>query len=188
MPNLLIITHPEVIVDPNVPVTDWGLSETGRDRATTFAASSVFADVTQIWTSTERKARETGDILAASQSLSVAQHLDLGENDRSSTGFLPPTEFETAADAFFAHPDVSFRGWETARDAQSRVLSAVNSIIGAHEGQDLAIATHGAVGTLLWCALSNRPIDRIYDQPSQGHYWQADISTLKPQSGWLPMA
>lgn len=37
------------------------------------------------------------------------------ENDRSSTGFLPPEEFEVVADAFFAQPGVSVRGWETAQ-------------------------------------------------------------------------
>ncbi len=184
MPNLLIITHPEVVIDPDTPVTDWGLNQTGRRRAAKFASSKKFAEVTQIWTSAEQKARDTGEILAAPRNLPVKQHSGLGKNDRSTTGFLPREEFEAAADIFFAEPDISFCGWETAAEAQARILQTVTTIVGKHDGKDLAIVTHGAVGTLLWCALSNRPIDRLHDQPSQGHYWLADLSSLRPTSGW----
>ena len=188
MPNLLIITHPEVVIDPDTPITEWGLSTTGRRRAASFAASEVMANVSHIWASSERKARDTGEILAAPLGLPLNIHPELGENDRSTTGFLPREKFEVAADAFFAQPDISFRGWETAIDAQKRILRAVLEITRAHGTGDLAIVTHGAVGTLLWCELSGNPIDRQYDQPSQGHYWQASLTTLRPFSTWLPMA
>ncbi len=185
MAKLLVITHPEVIVDPKVPIPDWGLSDIGRTRAAGFAASDACVGVSHIWSSDERKARDAAEILAAPHGLPVEINAQLGENDRSATGFLPSAEFEAAADAFFAHPKLSFRGWETAVAAQTRVHQAVASIVKSHEGGDLAIVTHGAVGTLLWCALSDRAIDRRYDQPGQGHYWQADLQTLTPETGWL---
>ena len=47
----------------------------------------------------------------------------LGENDRSSTGYLPKAEFEAVADAFFARPEESVRGWERAVDAQRRIVA-----------------------------------------------------------------
>lgn len=184
MPDLIVISHPEVVVDPARPIPDWGLSEAGRRRAAAFAASPAFEDVTHIWSSAERKARDTAALLAAPRDLPVAVDARLGENDRSATGFLPPPEFEAAADAFFARPEMSFRGWERATDAQARIVAAVRKIVANHTGGDLAIATHGGVGTLLWCALSNTPIDRRHDQPGQGHYWTADLATLRPRHGW----
>lgn len=188
MPKLLVITHPEVTVDPAIPVTDWSLSALGRQRAHVFSASRAFAAVTQIWTSAERKALETSDILASVRALPVSIESRLGENDRSATGFLPPQEFEAAADAFFSHPDARFRGWETAVDAQIRIRQAVSEIAQTHTEGDLAVVTHGAVGTLLWCALSGHPINRLYDQPSQGHFWQAELPALAVSTGWLPIA
>ena len=188
MPKLIVITHPEVVIDPDTPITDWVLSETGRHRARVFAASKRFANVSGIWTSAEQKARDTAFILAAPRNLPVQIEPGLGENDRSSTGFLPRAEFEAAADAFFADPRASFRGWETARDAQSRILDAVTAITRTHIGEDLAIVTHGAVGTLLHCALSGHPIDRKYDQPGQGHFWEADLPEMKPKTGWQTIA
>ncbi len=187
MPKLLIITHPEVVIDPNIPVTDWGLSETGRHRASAFANAEIFSEVSQIWTSTEQKARDTAEILATPRDLPVNLNADLGENDRSTTGFLPRDAFEAAADAFFDHPATSFHGWETAIEAQQRIHRATISIVEKQDGNDLAIVTHGAVGTLLWCILSGRPVDRRYDQPAQGHYWQADLKTLEPLSGWCSL-
>lgn len=32
MPLVYFITHPEVVIDPGVPVPQWPLSETGRRR------------------------------------------------------------------------------------------------------------------------------------------------------------
>lgn len=187
MADLLFITHPEVVVDPDVPIEQWGLNETGQRRAARFAQSAEFAGVTRIWSSSERKAQDTSAILAASRGLPVETDPRLGENDRSATGFLPPNEFERAADTFFANPDQSFRGWETAADAQRRIHAVVCDLVRKHTQGDLAIVSHGAVGTLLWCALTERPIDRRYDQPSQGHFWRAGLGTLVPESGWLTL-
>ena len=187
MTKLIFITHPEVEVDPNRDVTDWGLNTTGRARAEAFATNPAMAGVTAIWSSDERKAVEAAAILAVPRGLIVQRRSDLGENDRSATGFLPPDEFETAADRFFAAPEVSFQGWERAVEAQDRIAAAVRAIVADHVQGDLAIVSHGAVGTLLWCHLTDRPVDRRHDQPSQGHYWCADLETLMPGTGWQPI-
>ena len=188
MPKLVIISHPEVVVNPEIAITKWELSEVGRTRAEAFANAPIMASVSAIWSSTERKAEQTAAILAKPHGLEVKLNPALGENDRSATGFLPPHQFEAAADAFFAAPDVSFRGWETATDAQARIVGAVTSIMDAHDGGDLAIVTHGAVGTLLWCHLSGVRIDRQHDQPGQGHFWSADLDTLCCSLGWRAIA
>lgn len=188
MARLIFITHPEVIVDPLVPIERWRLSEAGVRRMQAFAEDPVTADVTAIWSSAETKALEAAAILAARLGLSVEVDQRLGENDRSATGFLPPDEFERAADAFFAEPTKSFRGWERAVDAQQRVVTAVTSVLEAHKGGDLAIVAHGGVGALLLCALLGRPISRDMDQPSQGHYWVARLPDLRVEHSWRPIA
>lgn len=188
LPKLVVISHPEVVVEPDIPITDWGLSDRGRAQAEGFAASPIMSSVSAIWSSTERKAAETAAILAKPLGLDVRFRHDLCENDRSATGFLPPSQFEAAADAFFAAPDASFHGWETATAAQTRVVRAVRCIVNCHDGKDLAIVTHGAVGTLLWCQFSEEKIDRQFDQFKQGNYWSADLQTLCPRCGWRPIS
>lgn len=188
MPRVLIVSHPEVIVDPDIPVTDWRLSGSGRQKAARFAMSDRIANVTHVWSSTETKARETARIIARPRDLPISFDDRLCENDRRATGFLPPVLFGAAANAFFAEPGASFRGWETAFDAQARIVQAVRDIAEHHVSGDVAVVTHGAVGTLLYCHLQGLTIDRAHDQPGQGHYWSADLMTLRPDHGWIPMS
>ncbi len=184
MARLIFVTHPEVIVEPERPVPRWRLSGPGIERMRVFAASPVVAEVGAVWSSTETKAIEAAGILAGALGLGVRVSARLGENDRSATGYLPPAEFEALADRFFAEPETSVRGWERAVDAQARVQVAVAEIVAGHGEGDLAIVAHGAVGTLLLCALSGVPISRSRDQPFQGHFWRAALPELRPEGGW----
>jgi broad specificity phosphatase PhoE len=178
-----VVTHPEVHVRPEVPVTQWELSATGRARLAHLVAQPWTADLTRVVSSTERKAVETAEALAAHVGLPVRLDPDLGENDRSATGYLPPPEFEATADEFFAHPDVSVRGWETARSAQQRIVAAVRRSVSGAEG-DTAVVGHGGVGTLLLCHLLGVPIDRSHDQPGQGSHFAFDPLTGRVEHGW----
>ena len=118
MPIAYYITHPQVQIDANVPVPDWGLSEIGRARALAMLEQPWVGSIRRVVSSAERKAIETAEILARQLGLTVEVRERMHENDRSATGFLPPPEFEAVADRFFANPHKSIRGWERAIDAQ----------------------------------------------------------------------
>ncbi len=168
---LYYLSHPEVDIDPDVPVPDWGLSAKGRDRVSALAASGWSKTVARVLTSPERKARETAALLAAPRRLVVEVVAGSGEVDRSAAGYVPHDRHEALANALFAHPDKSAAGWETARAAQARVASALAPWLGI-DG-DSVVVGHGGFGTLLWCHLTGRPIARAEDQPGGGHVWAA---------------
>lgn len=164
----LYIAHPQVRIDPAVPVPDWGLSERGRERALLAASSDWATEIGRFVASTERKAIETAEILSAGR-LAIETDHAMGENDRSATGFLPPDTFEDAANWFFAHPQESFKGWERAVDAQTRIVAAVERVLANHDPNvPIAFVGHGGVGTLLKCHLTGKPIARDGDQPAGG--------------------
>lgn len=188
MGRLVFVTHPEVIVDPRRPVPRWHLSDRGIARMRTFAASDVVTGVRRVWASDETKAIEAAGLLAGALGLPVDVHPGLRENDRSATGFVPPDLFEQLADAFFARPDESVRGWERAVDAQARVVGAYDAIRRDASEGDIAIVAHGGVGTLLLCHLAGRPIDRAHDQPFQGHYFTADLASGTVIHPWRAIA
>jgi broad specificity phosphatase PhoE len=184
----LFISHPEVVIDPAVPIPRWGLTDRGIARMRAFAARPVAAGITEVWASSETKAIEAAGILAGRFGLPVRVDDALHENDRSATGFLPPDEFGRVADAFFAEPEVRVRGWERAIDAQARVAAAVDRILtGSANPEGLAIVAHGAVGTLLLCRYLGEPISRARDQPFPGHYWSFDPTTRTASEGWRPL-
>ncbi|NTF06284.1 histidine phosphatase family protein [Agrobacterium rubi] len=165
----LYITHPQVRIDADVPVPDWGLSDLGIERARKASALPWAKTLHRIVSSTENKAIETAQILASVSGVVVETVPEMHENDRSATGFLPPDRFEAAADWFFAHPQASYKGWETAIDAQARIVSAVGAILSSHDpAQPIAFVGHGGVGALLKCHLAGSEITRTQDQPPGG--------------------
>ena len=175
MRRILFLTHPEVVIDPAVPVPRWHLAPAGIAKLRRFAASGALEGVGAVWSSTEAKAIETAGILAAARGLGVRVREDLGENDRSATGYLPPPEFERMADAFFANPATSVRGWEKAADAQARIVAAVQALAAEETAPgDILVAAHGAVGALLRGHLMGVPISRALDQPAAGCWFAVE--------------
>ncbi|MGH6616604.1 histidine phosphatase family protein [Sphingomonas sp.] len=188
------LSHPQVRVDPAIPVPDWGLSDAGRERLSALAGREWLASVRRIVSSGERKAIETAEILAPLTGATVELVAAMHENDRSATGFLPPDEFEATANQFFAQPAQSVRGWERAIDAQARIARAVRrSLADRADDETVLFVGHGGVGTLLKCAIAGDPIDRRHDQAAAGghpgggnvHAFEADLSASR--FGWTAM-
>jgi broad specificity phosphatase PhoE len=64
-------------------------------------------------------------------------------------------------------------------DAQARIVSTVTDLVARDESSEaIAIVSHGAVGTLLYCHLAGLPISRQWDQPpnSGGNYFEFSLS------------
>ena len=193
MTYALYVTHPQVVQDPNVPVPRWGLSEKGRGRAERFANHRMVRAARRIISSNETKALELAAALATVSEVRVESGENFGENDRSSTGFVPPERFEQLADAFFARPEISTEGWERAIDAQARVVGAFESALAVHDPVVPVIFTgHGAVGTLLKCHLGGRAIARSEDQrrigdPGGGNVFVVRIGDRALITDWMAM-
>ncbi|HMG51335.1 MAG TPA: histidine phosphatase family protein, partial [Inquilinus sp.] len=177
----------DVAIDPAVPVPEWPLSERGRTRMRAVLRQPWVADLRAVFCSTERKAIDGATILAGALGLPVIEISELGENDRSSTGYLPKLEFEAVADAFFARPQESVRGWERAADAQRRIVAAIDEVLRRAPAEgDIAIVSHGGVGALLLCHLQGRPISREADQPAGqgGHHYAFTSEDRRLLHGW----
>ncbi|RUX88722.1 MULTISPECIES: histidine phosphatase family protein [unclassified Mesorhizobium] len=167
---------------------EWGLSDIGRARAFAMLDRPWIGSIRRIVSSAERKAMETAEILATHLRLVIEVRERMHENDRSATGFLPPPEFETVADQFFANPHESIRGWERAIDAQHRIVSEVDTVLGTNDADDIVFVGHGGVGTLLLLSLSGREISREADQPAGGgNYFAYDIGARRILHGWQPV-
>jgi broad specificity phosphatase PhoE len=159
------ITHPEVVIDPAVPVPQWSLSERGRERMHALLQRPWVGRLEAIFSSTEKKAVDGAEILSRATGVAFRQMDALGENDRSSTGYLPKAEFETVVDEFFARPQESVRGWERAIDVQRRVVGALTRAAhGAAGSGPVAVVSHGGAGALLMCHLKRVAISRAEEQ------------------------
>lgn len=192
---LRYISHPDVHIDPDVPVPQWSLNEQGRRRTQAMLAQPWLAEVGRVVSSAEVKALETADIVARHLDLPVEVRPDSGETDRSSTGVVSHERHEALADKFFAEPNRSADGWETAKDAQARIVAALADLIADDSTPisapapklDVVVVGHGGVGTLLLCHLSGLEIDRRHDQSGSGHVWSYDRTNDRVLHRWHPI-
>lgn len=190
MPRVIrYLTHPQVLIDPTKDVREWSLNAVGRARVRALARSGALHGTTVVFSSAETKAIETATPLAAAAGCALSIRGGMHENDRSATGFLPAEEFEAVADAFFAQPDQSVRGWETAKAAQARIVGEVRACLAHTPEGDILFVGHGAVGTLLYCHLADLPISRDHDQGAGGGgcFFEFDDEQGGPEAGWRPM-
>ncbi|WP_112661853.1 histidine phosphatase family protein [Microvirga flavescens] len=187
MSRLIFITHPEVIIDPNQPIPEWPLSEVGRCRMERFTESLAGDDIRAVYASTERKALDGAAVVAEKFGLTVKTDPDLGENDRSATGYIAPPEFWDVVREFFDHPTRSVRGWERAIDAQTRIVRAMTRVLRSERGEgDIVVVSHGAVGCLLTAHLQRVAIGQESrpTHPGGGCYLILDRDPLAIRSGW----
>lgn len=186
--RVFYLSHPQVVVDPAVPVPRWGLSPRGRERCMTCCGSRVLAGLVHIVASDETKATETAEAFARARGLAVTVAPETHENDRSATGFVPEPRFSEIADQFFARPHESVLGWERAIDAQARIVDAVARVLTDAPPGDILIAGHGGVGTLLYSHHAGEPIARIRDQPpGGGNVVVYERATMRPLHSWRAM-
>ncbi len=188
MATVYFISHPEVVVDRSIPIPEWDLSDKGRQRLEILVAQPWIATIGVVFSSEERKARTAAERIAGELGLEVGSLAELGEMDRSATGMLEQDEFDRVVDQFFATPGESVRGWETAVAAQERIIGAVERVLDQAPAEtNIAIVSHGGVGTLLLTHLKGASIRRVEDQPGQGHYFAFDRTTRRLIHGWKPI-
>ena len=137
---LFLVRHARPLVDPDVPSSEWGLSAEGVAGAERLANRMVGAEISVdlVVASVERKARETGVIIADRLGCQFQTGHDLHEHRRPWAG---------SQDEFRAQTEAFFRSDQTAgpTDRFDRALSALHK---AHAGQRLIVVTHGTVMSL----------------------------------------
>ena len=184
----LYISHPQVEMDPNIPVPQWSLSARGRERTKGFAEAVLVKGLKRIVSSDETKALETAAILGEMLGIAPEVAEGMGEIDRSVPGYVPPDRFEELANLCFAKPTESAEGWERAVDAQARIVKALDRVLAEHDPNvPVAFVGHGGVGTLLKSHLAHRPISRAGDQPlGGGNAYMIRLTDRLLLGDWMP--
>lgn len=182
----IYLTHPEVVIDPDVPVPDWGLTTIGAVRVAD-AAARMPKGPCHVVSSAERKALETAWPFGARAGQPVEVRPGMHENDRTATGYLSPDRFEEARVAFFTSPDRSYCGWETAVQAQARIMAEVRAVLDARDGGPVLFCGHGGVGALLMSGLLGADIALDADRGGGGHWFAFGRGSGQIQSDWRPL-
>ncbi len=187
MGSILFLTHPEVVVDPAIPVPRWPRSEIGRARMHRFVDEVLIGrPPAAVWSSDERKALDGAAIIGARMGVEHLVDPLLGENDRSATGFVEAPAFWEIVAEFFGEPDRSACGWATARDEQARIVGAVRAVSADPVDGDVVVVSHGGVGRLLAAHLDGVRIEDSTTQPHEGGgcWFEIDRASFTRLSAW----
>jgi len=184
MKKLFLITHPDVVIDPNRAIGEWVLSEKGLDRVKALMTEVFWKDIFAIYTSTEPKAKTVAEMAARKFNIPIFEKESLVEIDRLSTGFIPYDEFMNTVMEFFRKPGESCRGWETANAVMKRVSSCVEDIMKKYYGENIVLVGHSAAFALLLSYIKG--IEPNFDlcQDSVGFISEIDWETREIISGW----
>jgi broad specificity phosphatase PhoE len=140
---VLLVRHSVPHADPTRPAEEWLLSAEGRARCGPLAARLAAYDPTAIVTSTEPKARETADLIAAELGLEVTESSALRETARRTVPWLEPEAFRRAMQTLFERPDEVVLGEERAADALARFSAVADGL-----DERTIVVSHGTVISL----------------------------------------
>jgi broad specificity phosphatase PhoE len=145
MRNIILIKHARPKVIESVPPERWELSEEGRAACSALAEVVRPHDPTVIVTSQERKAQETGQLIANALGKPIETAAGLQEHDRSNVPMMRSSEFLSALAMFFKESNRLVLGKETADQAAGRFERAIEEVLARHAEGNIAIVTHGTV-------------------------------------------
>lgn len=148
MRKLLLVRHSQPEIVPGIPAKQWHLSEEGRLRCTPLIETVAVYQPDAIVTSVEPKAMETAALIASFFGKPFETVEGLHEQDRSGVGFLGTDEFQGRLASFFRNPQEHVLGRESAVEALTRFLLAVQTVLMRHVEGNVIIVTHGTIMTL----------------------------------------
>ena len=146
--DLLLIRHAETQQDPNVPSSQWHLTERAYKACEDSAKRLREHSLSRITTSEEFKAKETGRVLAEYLSVPWNTAPNLHEHERVGVPYMEQAVWLGRLESFFKHPDDLILGNETGTRARRRFDSAVRGVLGEYPNEPLAIVAHASVMAL----------------------------------------
>ena len=189
MSKLYFSTHAEVVIDKDIPIEMWPLSDRGKERFEMFLKQPWLKSIDTIYCSSEQKALDGAKIVSEYLNKPFTEIPTIGEFDRSSTGYQPKEIFVENVKLFFGSPNTSILGWETAQHTQDRVVKAFDEIINISKAGNILVVAHGGIGSLYLAYLLNEPINIKWNQHGNGggNYFVVDLETLKVIQQWQPI-
>lgn len=145
--KLHIIRHADVIIDAKAQADAWSLSPDAEGDVVGLLDCFDPSPLRRVITSREKKAMQTGQILADALDLPIEARQGLEEHHRSQNDFLDAATFRTVVADFFARPNERVFGEESANASLKRFDATVRIVMDETDNDELIIS-HGRVISL----------------------------------------
>jgi broad specificity phosphatase PhoE len=177
---MILVRHAAPLIDPARPSAEWALSHEGRTQAVRLAGQLAQLAPDALFTSPERKARETAAIVASALGLPLQVVDELREHERRDVPFFASQHaFEQALAALFDRPDERAFGSESAAECLARFRRGVARVEACTERQPVLV-THGTVMSLYLAALNGRDAASLWKQLRPGCFTVLAVDDAAP--------
>ena len=146
---------------------DWGLSDRGQVQAQMAAQALSGEPLAAIYSSPRRRARQSAEFLGKAKDLSVTILEGLCEIDFGDFEGLTYEEIEKQYPdqykRWMTRPtEIHFPGGESFVQMQTRVLATTTKLCQRHQGESIAIISHGGVNRIILAEALGMPPTHIF--------------------------
>ena len=156
--SLILVRHSHPEIKPDIPASQWVLSEMGRQRCISLVNRIWMYQPVEVVTGNEQKAIQTGAIVAQILDIPATTAAGLHEHERDEKDLYSQTIFEKKVKEFFEQPSRLVFGRKSAGQALKRFSAAITGVLDHHPTGSVVIVAHGTVITLwVTCKIGGDP-------------------------------
>lgn len=168
--TVFLLRHAESTVDPDLPESDWPLSEAGFQQARELCTTLASLGIEHVVSSPFVRAVDT--VRPFCKAAGVDLQIDRGLRERRLSGRWI-RDFEGILRKTWEDFELALPGGESSRECQERIVNCVSRLASARRGRVLLVSSHGnAIGLFLnaldhafgwaeWRAMRNPDLFRI---------------------------
>lgn len=145
MTNIIFIHHAPTKIDAHTSAKNWLLSEDSVRLCQLLAKKIEHYAIGKIYTSTEMKAKLTGQYISEALKLDTTIISDNLQETASSKFYDSEQEFRATVKLAMQNPDTLLFGDETFTDAKKRFSAQVEILAQNHPQETITIVTHGRI-------------------------------------------
>lgn len=180
--KITLIRHSKTDVKPSTPITLWGLSRDGIDKAHTLATDEMVKDIDVLYSSLQTKAIETMVHLAKPNAIPMRTHKDLTEITSFTNKFFTGDKYLQQIEHYYDGTIDRIAGGETIEEALDRFVSALEEIASLESGaKNIGIVTHGYILSFFtgkYSSLSPLEVHHALQQPDIAEFdWETKTFT-----------
>src|SRR3990167_11058211 len=147
--NLVLIRHSKSLVNPNIPIPTWALSDEGVALAKKLNGIEQLKTLDVVYSSLQPKALETAILATKDAGIPIKTDDRLTETTSFTNKFVSPEELEENSRKYYLDNQLSFYDGETSQEALNRFTEAIEDIVKAeNDKKNVGIVSHGNVLTL----------------------------------------
>ena len=148
--SIYFLRHAKTIVDQNIPIDKWIISEKGKEKTREIVNSGCFDDIEIVIASEEMKAIQTANFVSERLGKKLITSSDFNELRRFGGYIEGQQEYEKQVKMIFEKGHSKIKEWEIAKSALTRIKAGVEQLDKKYSNKKILVVSHGIILSLFF--------------------------------------